>query len=162
MHTAICPFNRLSVFKVVTFNCAILSRLTKLSCVNFFLSPVMTNVAWGLPIRFISWMVFSGVGMFCSRVMAKILSKVLSGKGVLSASARIRIMLDSFLVRFFAFCRTFKDMSKPTRNLIDSSMCWKRNPVPHPKSRTSSYGLSSVLLNASSILEFCSPKYCTS
>jgi len=122
----------------------------------------MTNMAWGLSIRFISVIVFMGSGMFCSRVMAKILSKMWLGKGVLSASARMRAVLERFFVRFFASRRAFEEMSKPTRSLIDLLMCWKRNPVPHPRSRTTSFGLSSVLLKASSILAFCSPKYCTS
>jgi len=117
---------------------------------------------WGLPIRFISVIVFMGSGMFCRTVMAKTLSKMWSGKGVLSASARISSMLERFFVRFFASRRAFEEMSKPTRSLIDLSMCWKRNPVPHPRSRTSSFEPNFMLFRVSSILAFCSPKYCTS
>ena len=68
-------------------------------------------------------------------------------------------MLGSCFMRFFASWRIFDEMSMPTRSLADLATCWKRRPVPHPMSRTSSFWLSFVLFRVTSIFAFCSSAY---
>jgi len=47
----------------------------------------------------------------------------------------------------------------PATSLADLATCWKRSPVPQPRSRMNSFWLSLVLFRAASILAFCSSEY---
>jgi len=67
--------------------------------------------------------------------------------------------LGSCFVCFFASSRILGEMSMPTTNLVDLAMCWKRRPVPQPKSKMSWFWLSLVLFRAASIFAFCSSEY---
>jgi len=78
---AMCPFSCGFVFRIKTFSPDFLSRFMKRSWVNFFFSPVMMIVDWGVPILLISCRVLRGFGMFCRRVTAKTWLKVLFWKG---------------------------------------------------------------------------------
>ena len=68
---AMRPFSCGFVFMVETFSPDLLSKFMKRSWENFFFSPVMMTVDWGLLTLFISWRVLKGLGMFCRRVTAK-------------------------------------------------------------------------------------------
>ena len=68
-------------------------------------------------------------------------------------------MLGSRFARFFASLRIFEEMSMPTRSFVDLVTCSKRNPVPQPKSKTSSFPPSFAFFRAVSIFAFCSSAY---
>jgi len=97
--------------------------------------------------------------MFCRRVMAKTWSKVWFWKGVWSASARMTAAFGSCFMRFFASWRIFDEISMPTTSLVDLAMCWKRRPVPQPRSKMSWDWLGLVLFRAASIFASCSSEY---
>ena len=67
-------------------------------------------------------------------------------------------MLGSRFARFFASWRIFEEISMPTRSFVFAS-CSKRNPVPQPKSKTSSFSPVFVLFRAAFIFAFCSSVY---
>jgi len=67
-------------------------------------------------------------------------------------------VLGSCFARFLASWRIFGEMSMPT-TILAKVMCWKRRPVPQPRSRMSWFLLGLVLFRAASILAFCSSEY---
>ena len=109
------------------------------SCVNvfwvsLFFSIVTAMVALSLLILLISRSVAAGFGMFCRRVMAKIVWNVLFLKGVWSASARMTFVLWYCFACVFALFSKLREMSSPMRSFAEFLMCLKSVPVPHPMS----------------------------
>ena len=117
----------------------IVSSAFSSSCVNVFLtkpffSTVTAMVALSLLILLISRSVVAGFGMFCRRVMAKMVWNVWFLKGVWSASARMTFMLRYCFACVFALLSKPREMSSPIRSFAEFFMCLKSLPVPHPMS----------------------------
>ena len=99
---------------------------------NSFFSAVIAMVALCLLILLISRSVVVGFGMFCRRVMAKMVLKVLFLNGVWSASARMTTMSRCCFARVLALLSRPSDVSSPTSSSFELLMCLKSRPVPHP------------------------------
>lgn len=102
--------------------------------VKLFFSAVTAMVALSLLILLISRSVAVGFGMFCRRVMARMVWNVLFLKGVWSASARMTVMLWYCFVCVFALFSKLSEVSSPMRSFVELLMCLKSMPVPHPVS----------------------------
>lgn len=117
----------------------IVSSAFSSSCVNVFLvnpffSAVTAMVALFLLILLISRSVVTGFGMFCRRVMVKMVWNVLFLKGVWSASARMTTTLRYCFACVFALLSKPSEVSSPMRSFAEFLMCLKSMPVPHPMS----------------------------
>ncbi len=74
----------------------------------------------------------------------------------------MRATLRNSVARFLASLRMRAEMSIPTRSFTEFLTCWKRSPVPHPRSNTMLSDLGCTLLNAAFIFDSCSSAYCRS